>query len=599
MKKQSLFASVGHVLYNLKRMLGLAWETDRKITFAYYLTASLSALGAIAISITFKFFVDALIKGNEALTLVLALMAGRYALIFFRNLTGGILNRTYLDFLFRYKLQNKINLDFHQKLSSLDIGQLEDPKIQDLITKAKDTMTWNLPNFLRNLSYFFSYVVAFISSIIVLSPFGLWIPIVIIVVNLPFLYFRGRFGSIQWSLYGSGAPQVRKLWYFTWILSTQTAIREMKIFQSQNVLLGKFKQIQKYLYEINAKPVGDYLKFLTFSDLLTGIVLSIVGYSQLHSVLTGLMSVGSFVLLINMVDSLSSSVGAGVISFGDLYSDSLYVDHYFDVLSLQKTIKEIKNPVVFREIKPPKIEFKNVSFSYADGPSVLKNVSFIINPGENVALVGENGAGKSTIIKLICRFFDVTGGEILINGENIKSLSLENWYKFLSTLFQDFVDYHFSVRENILLGNPEKNDEAEMVKAAKQSGAHSFIEKLPKGYDTILGREFENGHELSIGQWQKLAIARAFYEGAPVLILDEPTSSIDSEAEFEIFNNLEREYKNKTLLLVSHRFSTVRNANKILVLENGQITESGTHKQLLKKNGKYARMFLAQAKGYE
>jgi ABC-type multidrug transport system fused ATPase/permease subunit len=300
-----------------------------------------------------------------------------------------------------------------------------------------------------------------------------------------------------------------------------------------------------------------------------------------------------------MIDQLNGNAVGFVINFGEMYEDNLYIDHYFEVLELPKKIEEVKKPVVFKKLKPPQIEFKNVSFRYPKGPSVLKDVSFIIKPEENVAFVGPNGAGKSTIIKLICRFYDVDKGEILVNGVNIKKLKLANWYKFMGTLFQDFVQYHFTVRENIALGDPTKQDEKLIREAAKKSGAYDFIEKLPKGFDQILGREFKKGEELSIGQWQELAIARAFYEEAPLLILDEPTSSIDAETEYRIFNNLQKAYREKTLILVSHRFSTVRNANKIFVIENGEITERGTHRELLSLKGKYAKMFELQAKGYQ
>ena len=268
-------------------------------------------------------------------------------------------------------------------------------------------------------------------------------------------------------------------------------------------------------------------------------------------------------------------------------------------MSLPKLIKEDPKAKVFKNIKPPKIEFKNVSFTYPNGREVLKDVSFVVEPEESVALVGVNGAGKSTIIKLLCRFYDVTSGEILVNGINIKKLKLSNWYKFLGTLFQDFVKYNFTVRDNIMLGKPGLIDDKRMKDAALKSGAYEFIRTFEKGYSQMLGRHFENGEELSSGQWQKLAIARTFYEKAPVLILDEPTSAIDAESEYEIFKNLERVYKNKTLLLVSHRFSTVRNANKILVIDGGKIIEQGSHQELLEENGKYATMFKTQAKGYQ
>jgi ATP-binding cassette subfamily B protein len=283
-----------------------------------------------------------------------------------------------------------------------------------------------------------------------------------------------------------------------------------------------------------------------------------------------------------------------------MYENNLYVNHYFDVLSLPKIVKEPKNPVKLSSNILPKIEFKNVSFSYpgTDNP-VLKNLTFSIESNENVAIVGPNGAGKTTIVKLLCRFYDVTGGEILVNGVNIKNIKLSNWYKFLGTLFQEFMHYNFTVKENIILGRPDFYDRKLMVDAAEKSGASEFIKKLPKKYNQILGRQFEGGAELSQGQWQKLAIARAFYESAPILILDEPTSAIDAEAEYDIFNNLLKFYKDKTLFLISHRFSTVRNADKIIVLKEGEIVEIGSHQELLSNNKLYARMFKKQAIGYK
>ncbi|MDP2860731.1 MAG: ABC transporter ATP-binding protein, partial [bacterium] len=427
-------------------------------------------------------------------------------------------------------------------------------------------------------------------------------------------------------------PEAKKLWYFMWILSTPQAVREMRIFGAKDALLGRFKKIQEHLLALNKQPLDNYVRFLTFPSLFEAVTLFFVAVFNLPAVLSGVMTVGSFTLLINMVYRLSYDTGSMVITFGDMYAASLYVDHYFEVMELPRLVSEPPNPVIFKKVLPPKIEFRDVYFSYPNtNKEVLNSVSFTINPGENAAFVGENGAGKSTIVKLLCRFYDPTKGEILINDVNLKELSLPNWYEFLGTLFQDFVQYHFSVTDNITFGNPYKFDpstratvdsrglaqdsaprinreepdsaaglhDKAVCEAARKAGATEFIEKLPKGFSTMLGREFEEGEELSIGQWQKLAIARAFYEEAPVLILDEPTSAIDAEGEYEIFRNLQKAYSSKTLILVSHRFSTVRRADKIFVVEAGKIAEEGKHEELIKLDGKYAKMFKTQAKGYE
>lgn len=602
MKFKNLIEIISNVLTNLKKMLDLAWHMDKKVVVGYYITALLGALAPLAASVTLAFLIDSLIKPGATLTIpliVIVVLAARYLLMLAENIILWGLNRTYFDYLFRYKVQNEINRRFYNKLSNLDIAYLEDPKTQNLISKVRDTMTWRPPDFLRQFSYFFGSITGYLAAFFVLVPFGWWIPLVITIITLPRLYLRAKYGTIQWSIYGSGAPQVKKLWYLTWLLSTDTAIREMRIFQSHEALLTKLKEIQEYLFNLNKKPLDNYLRQLTFPPILEIIVLFIIAYLQLPNVISAAITVGSFTLLINMIDQLNGNAASAVLNFGEMYEHNLYVDDYFKILALQKIITEVENPIIIKSDIPPKIEFRNVSFKYPDGPLVLKDISFKIDAGSSVALVGANGAGKSTIIKLICRFYDVTDGEILINGVNIKNIQLTSWYKCMGTLFQDFVHYYLTVKDNILLGDPSKFDEKLMKEAARKSGALAFIEKLPKGFDQILGREYEEGEELSIGEWQKLAIARAFYQSPPLLILDEPTSAIDAEAEYEIFNNLEKAYKQKTLIVVSHRFSTVRNANKIFVIEGGEITERGMHKELLKLNGKYASMFRVQAKGYQ
>ena len=252
-------------------------------------------------------------------------------------------------------------------------------------------------------------------------------------------------------------------------------------------------------------------------------------------------------------------------------------------------------------ITPPVIEFKKVSFKYPGAERfILKDFNLIIRSGEKIALVGENGAGKTTLIKLLLRFYDVTEGELLINGVNIKDISLKEWHKTIGALFQDFIKYQFSFKENVLFGDLAKPEDPEQInKAIQSSGANGYLPTLPKGMNQQVGKMFEEGVDLSGGQWQKLALARAFYRDAPLLILDEPTSAIDAKAEFEIFERVQNLQKDKTVIIISHRFSTVRNADRILVLDEGQIIEEGTHNQLMKKKGLYAELFEIQAQGYK
>lgn len=589
---------------NTRKMLSLAWEMDKKITTLYFLTAGIGALMPLAASYIVKLLIDNLQTAQAQVITTIPLilifvLAARYAVALVENIVYWGYNQDYLDYLFRYKLQNLITLKFHTKISNLDIAYLEDPKTQDLMIKARDTMQWRLPDFLRIFSYLFRDAIGYASAFIVLLPFGWWAPIFITAVTIPRLYLRAKYGAIQWSIWGSGAPQVRKLWYFNWLLQENATVKETRISQSSKFLISKFKKIQDYLFELNKKPLDRYLRISTLPPLLEVFVIILVAYYFLPSVVAGSLTIGSFTLIINMLEQLNGRAADASAKFGELYENNLYINHFFEFLSLPPLVRVGKKPVIFKEFRPPKIEFRDVSFQYPGGPKVLENVSFIIEPGESVAFVGHNGAGKTTIIKLLCRFYDVSGGEILINNVNLKKLNPTNWYKFLGTLFQEFVHYHLTVRDNITLGAPDKKDNKAVIEAAVKSGASDFIERLPKKYDQQLGRQFEDGKELSGGEWQKLAIARAFYEEPPVLILDEPTSAIDAEAEYEIFNSLREQYQNKTLILVSHRFSTVRNANKIFVVDHGKIIERGSHDELMKLQGKYAKMFTVQALGYK
>ena len=604
MQNSKIFSALGQVVNNTKRLIALVLTIDRKLTILYYATAAFGAVIPVAAGVLSKYLIDNLqISQQQGIGVLPVILIGLLATTYILDILEEVIlwgyHYSYLDYIFRNKLQNEINYLYYTKVSHLDIAHFEDPKTQDLITKTRDTMTWRVPDFLRMFSYFLSEIVGYLSAFVILIPFGMWVPFLITCIAIPRIYLRAKHGFVQWSIYGSGAPQAKKLWYFGHLLQNKNAISEMRIFQSTNAMLKKYKQIQNNLFEINKVAVDRYLKVRNIPSVIEIIILLFIGLLFLPKTIAGSVTIGSYILLLSMMGRLNSKASGAAQRVGELYEHSLYVDNFFEILDFPIIIQEDQHPVVLDSTTPPKIEFKGVTFAYPKGKAVLKDVTFVINPGESVAFVGDNGAGKTTIIKLLCRFYDIQKGEILINGTNIKNVSLESLYKLLGTLFQYFTQYHFSIKENITLGNPNKNDEDAIIDAAKKSDSYEFIKKLPNQFDTMLGKEFEDGEELSGGQWQKLAIARAFYEEPPVLILDEPTSAIDAQAEYEIFNNLQKQYTKKTLILISHRFSTVRNANKIFVIHKGRITESGTHEELLHKKNKYHRLFTIQAAGYK
>ena len=605
LKTNKIISNAGNLLFNLRRLLKISWQTDKFLTSGYYTSAGVSAFFPIIASYIYKLFIDNVInsqgKGVSIPVVVVVILGARYLSSLCWDFVSWVLKETYFDYLLRYKLQNKLNNLFCERLATIDIQHLEDDKTQDLITKTKDTLTWRVPDFLRAFSYLFNNLVAFVAAFVLLLGYGWYLPLIISLLGIPQLYLRARLGSLQWSIWGSGAPDVRKLWYLQWLLTQRNSIVESRIFRSGQTFMKKYKDIQQTLYERNKSPIKSFVKTAPLPRFVEMMVVFLFALNRLPLVLSGEMSLGSYTFFIELLSRLADTVAGMVGNLGWMYENNLYTNHFFEIINLPKLITERKIPIRISEVPyPPEIEFKNVSFSYPGSKKrVLNDISFKINSKENVALVGNNGAGKTTIVKLICRFYDISEGEILINNINIKDISLDAWYKNLGTLFQDFVHYDFTVRENISLSSSGLVDETKLYNAAEKSGALEFINKLPNKFDQQLGKQFEDGTDLSQGQWQKIAIARAFYESAPILILDEPTSAIDAEGEYKIFNNLHTLYVNKSLFFISHRFSTVKEADNILVLDNGRIIEQGAHKELINLKGKYARLFELQAKAYQ
>ena len=577
------------MLSTIRSMLALAWRIDARLTLAYFLTALFAALAPLASAFFLKLVID-----HVAVTSVAAYFA-------IGALTAAIhygLHSQFYDYLLRYKLQDAFTYRFCEKLTQLDVPHLENAEVQALITKVRDTHAWRLPDFFRSLANAFLAVIGVVSATIALAPFGWWIVPVVIAATLPRLYLRARFGEMRWSMYGSGAPEARKLWYFGTLLSDTSALRELKVFRTAAPLLARYREIQARIFTLGRRPLDRYRRVGMLAPLLEGAAVFSVAWNMLPEVSAGAITIGSFAFFLAMLQQLATMSAECGVGLGWVYEESLHVKNWNALMAVPRVITEAPSPVTFPMVAPPRIEFRHVTFAYPSGRVALDDVSFTIEPGESLALVGANGAGKSTVIKLLCRFYDVTSGQILVNGVDLRELDLQHWYAHLGTLFQDFVQYKLTVRDNVMLGDPSRVDEQAMREAVRKAGAAELVASLPRGYDTVLGTEFEDGEQLSGGQWQKLAIARAFYQGAPVLIMDEPTSAIDAEAEREIFENLEHEYRDRTLVLVSHRFSTVRNADRILVIDGGRIAEQGTHDELVAAGGRYAGMFRAQAQGY-
>ena len=587
-----------------KLVVDIAWETDKRVFIIFNTASFFRAFIPFLTAYAMKMLIDGLNLPHAGMagvvpTAILAALAARYLIGFFDNIVFFSYVQSYLDAVFRYKLQNILGRRFHNKMMTLDLAHFEAPEVQDTINRARDSHIWRPSEYLRIMGVTAVDLTAFTTAFIALFPYGWWLPLIVSIMSVPRLWVQAVSGNRQWGIWSQTTAESKKLWYTMRTMEDPMTVREARVNGTGPAFIAKLTQLQDFLFASAEKELKRQFWLSLLPPILEGIILFGVAWHFLPHVMDGGLTVGSFTLLLTMLDQLGARASSASTQIGRLYELSLYVESFDSFLKLPQLLPRPEKPVVFDSIKPPTIVFENVTFTYPGGDKkALENVSFTLTGGERVAFVGQNGAGKTTVIKLLCRFYDPQEGRILINGQDLRDIDLAHWHKHLGTLFQEFVRYHFTVRENIALGGEDSSTEGRVEEAARKSGAASFIEAFPEKYDQQLGKEFKDGQELSGGQWQKLAIARAFHNAPPVLILDEPTSAIDAESEYEIFNNLESQYTDKTLILVSHRFSTVRNASKIIVLDEGRLAEYGTHDALMGQNGIYARLFLMQAEGY-
>ena len=390
--------------------------------------------------------------------------------------------------------------------------------------------------------------------------------------------------------------------YFSQLMTNKDLVKEVRIFNLSDTFIDKFKDTFAVYYKGLKKLVIQENTWHVIIAIVTGLVNTALFLFVGYQVWLGNLKLGDYSFYSGSLTSIISCVGAIVSSTATIYQGTLFIDNMIQFNKLEATILPTVSPAL--EVKrhiAHEIEFKNVYFSYPGSTKqVLKNVSFKLKPGSTTVLVGLNGAGKTTIIKLLTRLYDPTEGTILLDGEDIRKYDLKQLYEIYGTIFQDFGKYAVSARENIYYGDINHDiDDDKIASSAQSSGAADFIEKMTKGYNTPLMKYFEDdGTELSIGQWQKLSVARAFYSDSDIMILDEPTASLDALAEQQIFQQFERLTENKTSIFVSHRLSSATTADNIIVLEHGQVVEEGTHKELMDLGGKYYELFSTQAKRY-
>ncbi len=507
---------------------------------------------------------------------------------------------SYIDQLFQVRFDGYIQRQLFQKFASLDQSYYEDRDFNNKLNKINQNI-YSLRSLNKNLFSVVSAIVSLVTAgvaVFILKPI---LVVIIIIAILPVLIIEVQTSMKRWRNWDEKGDDWRRQWYLRWMLLDVNRIKEIKLY-----LLGDFF-LDKWQHHFDAsrktelaieKSAQKQRALSGFVDAGTqiGIQLWLLGKVLARNG----FGLGQFVFYRQVIQGFSVASSMLVSNLHNMQENSLYVNDYFDVLALESRLPQPKQAIKLTS-KVPRIEFRDVSFSYPKSKQkVIKHLSFVIEPGEDVALVGENGVGKSTIVKLLMRFYDPTEGQILVDGHDLKDVDPKTWYTHVGVLFQDFNQYiAFSASDNIAVGRVGDGGGDKTIKAAADlAGASSYISKYETGFDTILDKSYKGGAEPSGGQWQRIALARAFYRQASVMILDEPTSAIDAKGEYEIFKRIAESQKTKTTIIISHRFSAVRNAHKILVLENGELIQAGTHQELVASDGLYRTMFELQAEGY-
>ena len=589
--------------YTYKKTFALAYRVSPKLLILIVVSNSIWGLTNLPVLYINKTLIDLVVNniGNsnviEPLKLIVLLALGRALLELVRSVFSGFnwsLSQSLIE-----RIQAKLDLISSEKINNLDMQTVESSDFQDRYKKIEREANNRVWGMINPLSDFPNAIFTIISGLIPIFQFQPWIAFVGVIISIPDIFISTRIVKKDYEEGEILNPKWRVWGWIKWHLTDVKNLYENRILGGTNYLINKLSTLQNEILDFRYKRRINRSKLRLIGSLPEFILSTILNIYYFVLAILGKITLGSAQLLYNASSTLTNGFGMLINDGLSIYENYLFVSELTWLLDLET--KENVNGTMPKERLTKGIEFKNVWFRYTNNKkSTLKGVSFTVEPNQNVALVGENGAGKTTLIKLLCGFYKPTKGEILFNGVNINEYNLHEYWKNLAVLFQDFSQYPFTAKESIGIGNSQKISDIKNIKnAAKLTDIDDFINNLSKGYDTPLTKEFESGVDPSKGQWQRIALARTIFRDANVLILDEPTSNVDPKAEEEIFDKIIDLSKNKVLFLISHRFSTVRKADKIVNLDNGVVTEQGSHDELLKKNGEYAKLFKLQAKGYQ
>ena len=489
----------------------------------------------------------------------------------------------------------------HAKSIEVDLEYYENARYYDVLYRAQQEAPYRPIQIVNDLVSIGQSLISLAAVMVLLFSLSWVVGLVILVAALPGAYFRMRFSSklYEWERRRTGTD--RRSWYLHWLLTDGSRAKEIRLFALGDIFRRWYSELRRTLRRerlaiVTKRSAADFASGAAAVVAIFG-TFAYIAWRTIQ----GTLSIGSMIMYYGAFQLGLSSLQAVLGGLASLYEDNLFLTYFHTFQTLGRTVHDSPDPQPVPRPMQTGIAFEEVSFSYPDTDrTAIDRVSLTVRPGEVAALVGPNGSGKTTLVKLLCRLYDPQEGRITIDGCDLRSFETVDLRRSMSVIFQDYAQYHLTARENIWIGDVTLDPDDPVVEAAaRDSGADEVIAGLRDGYETVLGKLFEDGEELSIGEWQKVALARAFVRGAEILVLDEPTSALDPLAEWRVFERIREMAQGRAVLLISHRFSTVRLADRIHIVEQGRIVESGSHAELLALDGRYARMYDVQVRSYE
>lgn len=589
---------------DLKRALLLVWRSGPGWTIANVPLVLVQGVLELLSLYLLKLIIESLAIGMsvankgivlEDVTLLITVAAG-VALV-------GVVTRALLD-LVRESLAQSVTDHMHDTLHAksveVDLEYYENPRYYDTLHNAQKEAAFRPRRIVTSLVELFLRLILLLVIAGLLISLDWRVGIILFVSFLPAIFVRLKYARELFRLQNKRTTAERQARYFSTILTQDTHAKELRLFGLGALFMDRYRDLRKQLrrekLQLTTKRSITDVIVQSIATLLVFGALAFIAYRAVQ----GAVSLGDLVMYYIAFQRGQTYLRQALVAIGFLYEDSLFLTDLYTFLDLEKKVIEPPHPAPMPRPLQAGIAFNNVSFDYPNSErQVLKDVSLVIRPGQKIAIVGDNGSGKTTLIKLLCRLYDPTRGSITLDGVDLRQFATTELRREISVVFQDYVHYDVSAQENIWFGNVDLPPEQERIMAAaRNAGADDIITELRDGYETILGKRFEGGEELSIGQWQKVALARAFLRDAQIIVLDEPTSAMDAKAEFELFKRFYQLVKDRTAIFISHRLSTVKMADHIYVMEDGGIVEHGTHEELVYRGGKYANLFEIQARHY-